>query len=92
VEDEGIAAMPTTPVNIRTLQRKLYCKAKQEPACRFYALYDKVYRADILGHAYKLVRANKGSAGIDGVTFEDIEAKEGITAFVAELAEALRTI
>jgi RNA-directed DNA polymerase len=91
VEDEGIAAMPTTPVNIRTLQRKLYCKAKQEPACRFYALYDKVYRADILGHAYKLVRVNKGSAGIDGVTFEDIEAKEGITAFVAELAEALRS-
>ncbi len=44
--------MLTTPENIRTLQRKLYRKAKQEPACRFHALYDKVYRADILSHAY----------------------------------------
>jgi group II intron reverse transcriptase/maturase len=91
VEGEGIAAMLTTPESIRTLQRKLYCKAKQEPACRFHALYDKVYRADILSHAYELVRANKGSAGIDGVTFGAIEAKEGAAAFVAELAEALRS-
>jgi len=90
VEEEGIAEMLTTPESIRTLQRKLYRKAKQEPACRFHALYDKVYRADILSHAYNLVRANKGSAGIDGVTFEDIEAKEGATAFLAELVEALR--
>jgi RNA-directed DNA polymerase len=43
--------MLPTPENIRTLQRKLYRKAKQEPAYRFYALYDKVYRADVLGHA-----------------------------------------
>jgi len=90
VEDEGIAGMLTTPESIRTLQRKLYRKAKQEPACRFHALYDKVYRADILGHAYNLVRANKGSAGIDGVTFEAIEEKEGAIAFVAELAGALK--
>jgi RNA-directed DNA polymerase len=91
VEDEGIAAMLTTPESIRTLQRKLYRKAKQEPAGRFHALYDKVYRADILSHAYDLVRANKGSAGIDGVNFVDIEAKEGAAAFVAQLAEALRS-
>jgi RNA-directed DNA polymerase len=83
--------MPRTPESIRTLQRKLYCKAKQEPACRFHALYDKIYREDILSHAYNLVRANKGSAGIDGVTFEDIEVKEGVTAFRAELAEALKS-
>jgi RNA-directed DNA polymerase len=82
--------MLTTPENIRTLQRKLYRKAKQEPACRFHALYDKVYRADILSHAYNLVRANKGSAGIDGLTFEAIETGEGVTAFLAELEEALR--
>jgi group II intron reverse transcriptase/maturase len=88
VEDKGIAEMLTTPESIRTLQRKLYHKAKQEPACRFHALYDKVYRADILEFAYRLVRANKGSPGIDGVTFEAIETGEGIT---AELAEALRT-
>jgi group II intron reverse transcriptase/maturase len=81
----------TTPETIRTLQRKLYRKAKQEPACRFHALYDKVYRADILSHAYKLVRANKGSAGIDGVTFEAIEENEGAPAFIGELEEALRT-
>lgn len=83
--------MLTTPESIRTLQRKLYRKAKQEPACRFHALYDKVYRADILNHAYDLVRANKGSAGIDGVSFEDIEAEEGAAAFVAELVGALKS-
>jgi group II intron reverse transcriptase/maturase len=91
VEGEGIAEMLTTPENIRTLQRKLYRKAKQEPAFRFHALYDKVYRADILSHAYALVRANKGSAGIDGVTFVAIEEREGGTAFIAELEEALRS-
>jgi len=87
---QGIAEMLKTPENIRTLQRKLYRKAKHEPACRFHALYDKVYRADILSHAYNLVRANKGSAGIDGVTFEAIEEQEGVTAFIAELGEGLR--
>jgi len=82
--------MLTTPESIRTLQRKLYRKAKQEPSCRFHALYDKIYRGDILSHAYDLVRANKGSAGIDGVTFEAIEGNEGVSAFIAELEEALR--
>jgi group II intron reverse transcriptase/maturase len=81
--------MLTTPEKIRTLQRKLYRKAKQEPACRFHALYDKVYRADILSHAYALVRANKGSAGIDDVTFVAIEEREGVAAFIAELGDAL---
>lgn len=83
--------MLTTPENIRILQRKLYRKAKQEPAYRFYALYDKIHRADILSHAYRLVRANKGSAGIDGVTFEAIETGEGVSAFLAELQEALKS-
>lgn len=82
--------MLTTPESIRKLQRKLYRKAKQEAACRFHALYDKVYRADILSHAYNLVRSNKGSAGIDGVTFETIESGEGTPVFLAELEEALR--
>jgi RNA-directed DNA polymerase len=83
--------MLTTPETIRTLQRKLYRKAKQEPAYRFYALYDKIHRADILSHAYHLARANKGSAGIDGVTFEAIEGGEGVIAFLAELQEALKS-
>jgi group II intron reverse transcriptase/maturase len=78
-----------TPETIRTLQRKLYAKAKQEPAFRFYALYDKVCRADILGHAYGLVRSNRGAPGIDGVTFEDIEAGIGKDAYLAQLQEEL---
>ena len=82
--------MLTTPENIRTLQRKLYRKAKQTPAFRFYALDDKIYRADILSHAYKLVRANKGSAGIDGITFNSIRENEGETVFLAELQSALK--
>lgn len=80
----------TTPDEIRTLQRKLYTKAKQEPAYRFYALYDKVWRADILMFAYRLVRANKGSPGVDGVNFEDIDATIGIDKFLSELAQDLK--
>src|SRR4051794_3054367 len=64
----------TTPDKIRTLQRKLYLKAKTEPAFRFYLLYDKIHRADVLRHTYELVRANRGAPGIDGVTCAAIEA------------------
>ena len=80
----------TTPDTIRTLQRKLYAKAKQEPAYRFYALYDKLSRADILGHAWRLVRANRGSPGIDGIDFEAIEHGEGVEGFLRELARDLQ--
>jgi RNA-directed DNA polymerase len=69
--------MLETPEKIRELQRKLYQKAKQEKEYRFYLLYDKVYRMDILSHAYQLVKSNKGAGGIDGITFEDIEEMEG---------------
>ena len=90
MKEKGIAVLLTTPDNIRTLQRKLYTKAKQEPAYRFYALYDKVWRADILMFAYRLVRANKGSPGIDGIDFDDIENGEGSDKFLLALAIDLK--
>ena len=80
----------TTPETIRTLQRKLYAKAKQEPAYRFYALYDKISREDVLHHAWRLVRANRGSPGIDGISFEAIEGGEGVAALLRELARDLQ--
>ena len=80
----------TTPDNIRTLQRKLYVKAKAEPAYRFYLLYDKIYRPDILLHAYNLVRANRGAPGVDGVTCAAIEAA-GRETWLAGIASELRT-
>ena len=80
----------TTPDTIRTLQRKLYMKAKQQPAYRFYALYDKLYRADILSHAWRLVKANKGSPGIDGVSFEAIENAVGVDGYLLALGRELQ--
>jgi len=74
-----------TPEKIRTLQRKLYIKAEQEPAYRFYALYDKIFRADVLSHAWRLVRANGGSPGVDGVNFKAIEDGVGVETFLLEL-------
>jgi len=80
-----------TPERIRELQRKLYRKAKQESGFRFYLLYDKVYRQDILDHAYRLVRVNKGASGVDGVTFESLEEREGgVKRYLGEIAEELR--
>jgi RNA-directed DNA polymerase len=69
----GLAMSLSTPSKIRELQIKLYRKAKNEPGYRFYMLYDKIYREDILAHAYALGRANKGAPGVDGQTFEQIE-------------------
>jgi RNA-directed DNA polymerase len=77
-----------TPDKIRNLQRKLYCKAKAEPAFRFYLLYDKICREDMLRHAFALARANAGAPGVDGVTFEQIEAS-GLEAWLAGLRDEL---
>jgi RNA-directed DNA polymerase len=79
-----------TPNSIRTLQRKLYAKAKQEPAYRFYALYDKITREDILSHAWRLVRDNRGSPGVDGMSFEFIESGKGVETFLRDLARSLQ--
>jgi hypothetical protein len=67
----------------------LHAKAKAEPGFRFYALYDKVHRADILAHAYACCKANKGAAGVDEQEFADVEAY-GAERWLGELAQALR--
>jgi RNA-directed DNA polymerase len=77
-----------TPDKIRTLQRKLYLKAKQEPAFRFYQLYDKVWRPDILEHAYLLCKSNGGASGVDGTTFDQIES-QGRAQWLATLGKEL---
>jgi hypothetical protein len=76
-----------TPARIRQLQRALYLRAKQDQPFRAYALYDKVYRPDILAHAYALAKANGGAPGPDGCTFEQIEA-DGPEGLLTELREA----
>ena len=83
----GVSLIP--PTKVGKLQEALHAKAKRSPTYRFYALYDKVYRADVLWHAYQCCRANQGAAGVDGQTFEDIEAS-GTIEWLGELAEELR--
>jgi group II intron reverse transcriptase/maturase len=83
--------MLKTPDRIRQLQRKLYLKAKREKGFRFYLLYDKVWRWDILRHAYRLVRANGGAPGVDGVTFEALEGREGgVEGYLRQIQHELR--
>jgi RNA-directed DNA polymerase len=77
-----------TPIKIRIFQRKLYRKAKAEPDYRFYLLYDKICREDILRHAYALARANAGAPGVDGVNFAAIEAA-GLDGWLAGLRKEL---
>ena len=79
-----------TPAAIRDLQRALYLRTKRDARFRAYALYDKVYRPDILAHAYTLAKANGGAPGPDGVTFAAIE-QDGPAALLGALHEALKT-
>ena len=78
------------PPKVGQLQDALHAKAKGSPNYRFYALYDKVYRDDVLWHAYRICQVNGGAPGVDGQTFEDIE-KCGRMRWLRELAEELRT-
>jgi len=82
-------SLPTLP-KVQKLQDTLHAKAKESSDFRFYALYDKVYRDDVLWVAYRRCLINQGAAGVDGQTFEDIEAY-GVTKWLGELAEELRT-
>jgi RNA-directed DNA polymerase len=78
-----------TPPSVQKLQTALHAKAKGEPGFRFYALYDKVYREDVLRHAYACCKANEGAAGLDEERFEDIEAY-GLDRWLGELAQELK--
>jgi hypothetical protein len=79
----------STPNSVQKLQTALHAKAKAEPGYRFYALYDKIGREDLLAHAYAQCRSNKGAPGVDRQDFEAVEAY-GVERWLGELALALR--
>src|ERR1019366_7191189 len=102
VEERGLSSRPTqqvvrdrrlgnlaTPKSVQKLQKALHAKAKTEVGYRFYALYDKISREDILAHAYAQCRSNKGAPGVDGQDFADIDAY-GVERWLGELAIALK--
>jgi RNA-directed DNA polymerase len=80
----------TTPASVQKLQTALHDKAKESPSFRFHALYDKVYRKDVLAFAYACCKANGGAAGVDKQTFEDIETY-GVERWLDELAQELKS-
>jgi RNA-directed DNA polymerase len=80
----------TTPASVQKLQTALHAKAKEAPNLRFYALYDKVYRKDVLAYAYERCKANGGAAGVDEQTFEDIE-QYGVERWLDELMQELKS-
>src|SRR5213595_4352708 len=80
----------TTPLSVQKLQKALHDKAKGSPNFRFYALYDKVYREDVMAFAYECCKANRGAAGVDGQTFEDIE-EYGVKKWLDELTQELKS-
>src|SRR6202030_1304201 len=79
-----------TPFSVQKLQTALHAKAKGSPNFRFHALYDKVYRKDVLVYACKRCKANGGAAGVDNQTFEDIE-QYGVERWLDELAQELKS-
>src|SRR5438876_504674 len=89
-ESKEIGVNLITPPSVQKLQTALQAKAKGSPGYRFYLLYDKLYREDVLAFAYRCCQANGGSAGVDGQTFADIEAY-GLERWLGELTQVLRT-
>ncbi len=79
----------STPKSVEKLQTALHIKAKRSPGFRFYSLYDKVYRSDVLAEAYRRCRRNGGAAGVDGQSFADIETY-GLERWLGELADEFR--
>ena len=79
----------TPPETVQKLRNSLHAKAKGSPSYRFYALYDKTYRSDVLAHAYDCCKSNKGAAGVDGQTFEDLE-EYGLDRWLGELQQELK--
>src|SRR6202158_3158793 len=88
VKERGLGNL-ATPASVQKLQTALHAKAKTEAGYRFYALYDKIYREDILTHAYAQCRTNKGAPGVDGQGFADVE-RYGVERWLGELALALK--
>jgi hypothetical protein len=79
----------STPIRVQKLQMALHAKAKAEAGYRFYALYDKIYREDVLAYAYAQCRSNRGAPGVDRQDFAEVEAY-GVQKWLGELALALR--
>jgi group II intron reverse transcriptase/maturase len=89
VGKEGRLGNLVTPGRVQRLQQALHAKAKEAPGYRFYSLYDKLYREDVLRYAYDCCRANGGAAGVDGETFEKVEAY-GVDGWLGELAQEMK--